>query len=83
MGKLIIGIVTFFITYSQKIQCCTLQLCILINTCTILYSIEAGVAAALFLLVVCYFPAKPPKPPSVTANIQRVEFLSGLKKCAM
>jgi len=40
--------------------------------------IEAGVAAFLFLLVIVYFPSKPPKPPSVSAAVERLDFKEGL-----
>ena len=39
---------------------------------------EAGVAALLFLLVIIYFPSKPPKPPSVSAAVERLDFKEGL-----
>lgn len=41
--------------------------------------IEAGVAAFLFLLVIIYFPSKPPKPPSVSAAVERLDFREGLR----
>ena len=41
--------------------------------------IEAGVAAFLFLCVAVYFPAKPPRPPSVTAVTKRLDIVTGLK----
>lgn len=41
--------------------------------------IEAGVAALLFLLVIIYFPSKPPKPPSISAAVERLDFKEGLK----
>ena len=41
---------------------------------------EFGLAAVTFLLVLVYFPAKPPTPPSITASVERVDFKSGLKQ---
>ena len=46
---------------------------------TLLYS-EAGIMLAVFLAVLFYFPARPPKPPSRSAATGRVNFKSGLKK---
>ena len=40
---------------------------------------EFGFTAFIFLLVLLYFPAKPRLPPSVTAAIGRLEFMSGAK----
>ena len=41
--------------------------------------IEFGLAAAVFLALLVYFPDRPPTPPSVTAHIQREGFKDGLK----
>ena len=41
--------------------------------------IEFGFTAFIFLLVLIYFPAKPRLPPSVTAAIGRLEFMSGAR----
>lgn len=41
--------------------------------------IEFGFTAVIFLLVLMYFPAKPRLPPSVTAAIGRLQFVSGAK----
>jgi len=45
---------------------------------TLLYG-EFAWSAALFLLIVIYFPAKPPRPPSITASIDRIDFIDGVK----
>lgn len=42
--------------------------------------IQFGVCSGLFLLVLISFPSKPPKPPSATAVMERVDFMAGLKK---
>jgi len=42
--------------------------------------IHFGVAVGLLLLTLFTFPAKPPKPPSATATMERVDFKSGLCK---
>ncbi len=44
----------------------------------------AECALALFccVLIMCYFPAKPPKPPSISAHTQRGDFISGAFKLA-
>ncbi|CAL1545968.1 unnamed protein product [Lymnaea stagnalis] len=47
----------------------------------ILYA-ECGAAGVLFLLVIIYFPSKPPHPPSVSASIPREKYLPGLKMLA-
>ncbi|XP_025084663.1 disrupted in renal carcinoma protein 2-like [Pomacea canaliculata] len=41
--------------------------------------IDAAWSAALFLMILIYFPAKPPTPPCTSAGIQRENFLHGLK----
>lgn len=43
---------------------------------------EAGIAAFLFLLVLVYFPAKPPLPPSISASTPRLQFKAGFWKLA-
>jgi len=40
---------------------------------------EFAWSAALLLLVLVYFPAKPPRPPSITASIARTDYKAGLK----
>ncbi|XP_033733340.1 solute carrier family 49 member 4 homolog isoform X2 [Pecten maximus] len=42
--------------------------------------IECGFAALLLLLVLIYFPDKPPLPPSTTASMERVEYKKALLK---
>merc|ERR1719348_1258255 len=37
-------------------------------------------AAVLFLLILAYFPSAPAKPPSVSSNEARLDFLSGFKE---
>ncbi len=41
---------------------------------------ECGWSALLLLLVLLYFPARPPTPPSITASIVRTGFFQGLKQ---
>ena len=41
---------------------------------------QAGVCCVLLILVIFTFPKKPPKPPSATANLERMNFKEGLKK---
>ena len=38
-----------------------------------------GWSTLLFLVILIYFPSKPPSPPSVTASIDRLDFKNGLK----
>ena len=45
-----------------------------------LMHMEFGWTAVLFLAVLLYFPAKPPTPPSVTAEIDRVDYKVGLQR---
>ncbi|CAG5119007.1 unnamed protein product, partial [Candidula unifasciata] len=45
---------------------------------TILYA-ECALAGIVFLLVLLYFPSKPPLPPSISASIPREKYLNGLK----
>ncbi|XP_046573339.1 solute carrier family 49 member 4 homolog [Haliotis rubra] len=40
---------------------------------------ECAACVLLLLLVVVYFPAKPPSPPSLTASIERISHLQGIK----
>ncbi|KAJ8307421.1 hypothetical protein KUTeg_015505, partial [Tegillarca granosa] len=40
--------------------------------------IECGIAGVLFIAVLIYFPKKPPKPPSITASLHRVEYKKSL-----
>lgn len=42
--------------------------------------IEAGISIALLLMMLVYFPNKPPLPPCPSAAIQRENFLSGVKQ---
>ncbi|XP_065178296.1 solute carrier family 49 member 4 homolog [Sycon ciliatum] len=41
---------------------------------------EAIVAGTLLILVVLYFPSKPPLPPSLSSSGSRLEFVAGLKR---
>ncbi|XP_048238286.1 solute carrier family 49 member 4 homolog [Haliotis rufescens] len=41
--------------------------------------VECAACVLLLLLVVVYFPAKPPSPPSLTASMERTNYLQGLK----
>eukprot|EP00058_Branchiostoma_floridae_P014229 XP_002599717.1 hypothetical protein BRAFLDRAFT_106709 [Branchiostoma floridae] len=41
--------------------------------------IEFGLTAMLFLAIVVYYPACPPSPPSLSASISRLNFVSGVK----
>ena len=45
----------------------------------LLYS-EAGLQFLIFIAIVIYYPAKPKKPPSVSAGTERVDFKNGVKK---
>lgn len=42
--------------------------------------IELGVTALILLVIIAYFPAKPPLPPSLTATIDRLDFKDGFKR---
>lgn len=42
--------------------------------------IEAGWSVGLFLIILAYFPKKPPFPPCASATIQREDFLAGIKQ---
>ena len=46
---------------------------------TILLSLYSGVSALIFLLVLVYYPSKPPCPPSNTAAEERLDIFSGWK----
>lgn len=41
---------------------------------------EFGLVALLFLFVLVYFPAKPPKPPSFSAAKKKVDYIEGGKR---
>ncbi|XP_065845353.1 solute carrier family 49 member 4 homolog [Oscarella lobularis] len=41
---------------------------------------ECAAAGLAFLLILIYLPSKPPKPPSITAGIQRTSYFKGLKQ---
>ncbi|XP_045209905.1 solute carrier family 49 member 4 homolog isoform X2 [Mercenaria mercenaria] len=41
---------------------------------------QAGLGVLFFILVVIYFPARPPKPPSPSASVKRTEYFKGLAK---
>jgi len=45
---------------------------------TLLYT-YAGVAGVIMLLILIYFPSKPPNPPSNTASEDRMDFMAGIK----
>ena len=44
--------------------------------------IECGFSVLVFLIIMVYFPAKPPLPPTVSASIERVDFKVGVKVLA-
>ncbi|XP_052806509.1 solute carrier family 49 member 4 homolog [Mya arenaria] len=44
--------------------------------------VHAGIAALFLVMVIVYFPDKPPKPPSNTASMERTEWLKGLRMLA-
>ncbi|XP_046862071.1 solute carrier family 49 member 4-like isoform X2 [Xenia sp. Carnegie-2017] len=46
---------------------------------TLLY-FEASVQTILFFVILAYFPSKPPKPPSLSASTDRVDFKDGARK---
>ena len=46
---------------------------------TILLSLYSGISALIFLLVLVYYPSKPPCPPSNTAAEERLDIFSGWK----
>ncbi|XP_072048091.1 solute carrier family 49 member 4 homolog [Amphiura filiformis] len=41
---------------------------------------ECGMALFFCVLIMCYFPAKPPSPPSISASAQREDFIFGAFK---
>ncbi|XP_061164418.1 solute carrier family 49 member 4 homolog [Saccostrea echinata] len=41
--------------------------------------VEAAWAAFILLLILIYFPAKPPKPPTLSASMERMDFKAGAK----
>ncbi len=41
---------------------------------------EFGAGSVLLLLVLVFFPAKPPRPPSITAAVERTDYKNGLKQ---
>jgi len=41
--------------------------------------LDAGVAVAIFAIILVYFPAKPPLPPAHSSAIERTDFREGLK----
>jgi len=43
-------------------------------------SAEFGIVSLLFLCVLLYFPAKPPKPPSFSAAKKKVDYIEGAKR---
>lgn len=45
----------------------------------LLYS-EAGLQLVIFLAILIYYPAKPPRPPSISATTKRADFKNGIKK---
>ncbi|RXG71018.1 Disrupted in renal carcinoma protein 2-like protein [Armadillidium vulgare] len=36
--------------------------------------IECGISVGLFLCIIIYFPAEPPKPPSVSSKVERIDY---------
>lgn len=42
--------------------------------------VQASVGVLFFVLVVVYFPDKPPKPPSSSASIKRTDYIDGLSQ---
>lgn len=59
---------------SLKCSCCTP-----FGSVSFHFVPDAAWSAALFLMILIYFPAKPPTPPCTSAGIQRENFLHGLK----
>ena len=41
---------------------------------------ESAWSCMLFVMMLLYFPAKPPAAPSISATVERVDFFSGLKR---
>lgn len=42
--------------------------------------VQFAICGVLLILVIFTYPKKPPKPPSATANLERMDFKEGLKK---
>ena len=42
-------------------------------------AIMAIASAALFSVILVYFPSKPPRPPTLSSTVQRTQFLPGLR----
>ena len=42
-------------------------------------AIIAIASAALFSVILVYFPSKPPRPPTTSSTVQRTEFLHGIR----
>ena len=49
------------------------------NDIRTLLSVYSGVACAIFVLVIAYFPSKAPTPPSVSSQEERMSVMEGLK----
>ena len=56
------------------------QLNVLKEKIMFLMYIELGAATLIFLVIIVYFPKKPPLPPSVTAAVDRLDFKYGFKQ---
>ena len=41
--------------------------------------VDAALIFSMFVLTLAYFPARPPKPPSHATQVERIDFLTGLK----
>ena len=50
------------------------------NQINALFVVEAGLMAILFLGIFLHFPARPPRPPSRSSGVQRVDFQGSLTK---
>ena len=42
--------------------------------------VDAGLVVLVLLCVLVYYPAKPPRPPSVAAHVERVPFMTGIRQ---
>ncbi|XP_042864097.1 solute carrier family 49 member 4 homolog [Penaeus japonicus] len=42
--------------------------------------IDAAIAVTLLVVILVYFPTKPPLPPSVTSSVDRYDFITSMKK---
>ncbi|KAL7636258.1 UNVERIFIED_CONTAM: hypothetical protein RMT77_013016 [Armadillidium vulgare] len=40
--------------------------------------IECGISVGLFLCIIIYFPAEPPKPPSVSSKVERIDYFQSI-----